>query len=395
MSIPGASSRTVRRVCACRTGFLQRRGFHSRRHGHVAGPGRFPDRALAYFFPQGTSWSAKSYLQPALRDTAPPPATLDYQPGQRNRSHSGFVHNQSSFFGDRLHVSLSARLQKFDLSAPSFQGGVGAYSDVRFESPPDAKTLDAGIAWFNAGSGTKFRAHAGNGYRSPSLFERFGASFFTGAFTPQGDPRLQPDRSLSLDAGIDQYLFGERVRVSVTQFYTELREVIAFDTSGFVTPATDPFGRSGGYFNTGGGIARGIEMSVETALPRRARLLASYTYANSDQRNSTVRDRDFFQTPFVSPHQFTAVATVPITRRIEVTADAWIVSSHPTIYSSRAFLFPGGRKIDLVASYTAPLSDVRSLRFLVKVNNALDSTYFENGFRSAGIWATAGVAFQF
>ncbi len=342
----------------------------------------------------GYEWEREDYLGRS-RNAAPPPATVNYQANVHQRSHSGFAHSQNRFFSDRLHVSLSARIQKFDLAPPSFRGGAGPYAGLRFSSPPDAKTVDAGVAWFNAGTGTKLRAHAGNGYRSPALFERLGVSFFNGVFTALGDPRLRPDRSISLDAGIDQYLFRERVRVSIAQFYTELREVIAFDSSGFVSPATDPFGRSGGYINTGGGIARGVEMSVETALPRRARLLASYTYANSDQRNSTVRDRDFFQTPFISPHQFTAVATVPLTRRVEVTADAWIVSRHPTIYSSRAFLFPGGRKIDLVASYTAPLSDTRSLRFIVKVNNALDSTYFENGFRSTGAWATGGVAFQF
>jgi outer membrane receptor for ferrienterochelin and colicin len=342
----------------------------------------------------GYEWERERY-QGRSRNAAPAPATIDYQSEAVQRSHAGFAHSQNRFFSDRLQISLSARIQTFDLSQPKLNGGAGPYSGFRFQSPPNAKTLDAGVAWFSARTGIKFRGHAGNGYRSPSIYERAGVSFFNGVFTPLGDPRLRPDRSISLDAGIDQYLFRERIRVSVTQFYTEICEVVAFDSSGFVTPATDPFGRSGGYFNTGGGISRGVEMSVETALPRRARLVAGYTHLNSDQRNSTVRDRDFFQSAFHSPHQFTAVATVPITRRIQVTADAWMVNRHPTIYSSRAFLFPGGRKLDLVASYTAPFQDTRSMRFFVKVINALDSEYFENGFRSTGAWATGGIAFQF
>jgi iron complex outermembrane receptor protein len=342
----------------------------------------------------GYEWEREHYLSRS-RNTAPPPATIDYEATALQRSHAAFVHSQNRFFADRLQVSLSARIQSFDLAPPDLPGGGGVYKSVPFQSPPTAKTADAGVAWFQASTGTKLRAHAGNGYRSPSIYERVGVSFFNGVFTPLGDPRLRPDRSISLDAGIDQYLLRERLRVSVTQFYTEIREVVAFDSSGFVTPATDPFGRSGGYFNTGGGIARGIELSVETALPRRARLLASYTYTNSEQRNSTVRDRDFFQSPFISPRQFTAVITVPVTKRFQVTTDAWVVNRHPTIYSSRAFLFPGGRKVDLVASYTAPLRDTQSLRFFVKINNVFDSEYFENGFRSTGAWGTGGVAFQF
>jgi hypothetical protein len=97
----------------------------------------------------------------------------------------------------------------------------------------------------------------------------------------------------------------------------------------------------------------------------------------------------------VSPHQFTAVATLPVTRRFDVVVDAWIVDRHPTIYSSRAFLFPGARKVDVVAAYTAPFSDSRSMRFFVKLNNALDHEYFENGFRSTGAWAIGGVTLMF
>jgi vitamin B12 transporter len=342
----------------------------------------------------GYEYEREDYLSRS-RNTAPPPATIDYQATAKQNNHSLFAHSQNRFFSDRLQVSLSGRVQRFDLAQPQLRGGAEPFLGTTFASPPRARTLDAGVVWFQASSGTKFRAHTGNGYRAPSVFERLGISFFNGVFTPLGDPRLGPERSLSLDAGVDQYFWRERLRVSATHFYTELRETIAFDSSGFITPATDPFGRSGGYRNTGGGIARGIETSVEAVLPRRTRLMASYTHSNSDQRTSTVRDRDFFRAPFVSAHQFTSVLTVPVTKRIEVTADAWLVSDHAAIYSSRAFLFPGARKVDLVASYTAPLSDTRSLRFLAKVNNVFHHRYLENGFRSPGAWAVAGMALSF
>ena len=77
------------------------------------------------------------------------------------------------------------------------------------------------------------------------------------------------------DAGIDQSLLNNRLRFSSTWFYTRLQEVIVFDFSGAISPATDPFGRFGGYRNTNGGLARGFEFSVEAAASRSLDLSAA------------------------------------------------------------------------------------------------------------------------
>ena len=82
---------------------------------------------------------------------------------------------------------------------------------------------------------------------------------------------------------------------------------------------------------------------------------AAYTYTNADVRRSVVRDRDFFEMPFTSPHQFSLVATKRVGRRIDLVGDLWIASRHAAIFSSRAFLFAGPRKLDLVANYTIPV----------------------------------------
>jgi iron complex outermembrane receptor protein len=342
----------------------------------------------------GYEWEGEDYYSQS-QNFAPAPAKQYSLAQAKQSSNTGFIHSQNRFLSDRLQVSLSARIQAFQLTAPTFQGGAPPYPGAGYNSPATAATLDAGFAWFNPSTGTKFRAHGGNGYRAPSIFERFGSSYFLGSFSALGDPRLSPERSIGFDGGIDQYLFRERLRLSATYFYTDLREAIAFDTSGFVNPGTDPWGRFGGYRNTTGGIARGIEVSAEIALPRRARVLGSYTYSNSDQRTSTVRDNDFFRAQFIPIHQFTANAVVPITRRIDVSADAFIVSSHPFVMSRRAFLFPGARKVDLVGSYTKPLADQLSLRFFAKASNTFNHAYFENGFRAPQAWATFGISFQY
>jgi hypothetical protein len=82
-------------------------------------------------------------------------------------------------------------------------------------------------------------------------------------------------------------------------------------------------------------------------------------------------------------------------RRIDIVGDLWIANRHAAIFSTRAFLFSGPRKVDLVANYTLPLNDRRNLRFYGKISNAFGSEYLEGGYRVPGRWGTAGAEFRF
>src|ERR1041385_6359986 len=122
------------------------------------------------------------------------------------RSHAFFAQDQLRFFDDRLQVSAAFRAQLFRLQQPTFTPAASApYAGITFQSPPTASTGDGSIAYTFRSTGTKLRGHIGNGYRAPSLFERFGTAFdsFFG-YSVFGDPRLEPERSLAFDAGIDQ-----------------------------------------------------------------------------------------------------------------------------------------------------------------------------------------------
>src|SRR5262249_62023179 len=115
-------------------------------------------------------------------------------------------------------------LQGFDLSAPRFTGGAPRYVGVSFDAPPKAYTGDGSAAYLFRATNTKLRAHVGNGYRGPSLFERFGAFFFGGGFTPIGDPRLGPERSVAVGGGVDQGLSRGQARRGATDFFTPLQD---------------------------------------------------------------------------------------------------------------------------------------------------------------------------
>jgi vitamin B12 transporter len=320
----------------------------------------------------------------------PPRASLDI----RQRSHTFFAQNQARLLADSLQLSLAFRLQGFDLSTPRFTGGQPRYAGLSFDAPPKAYTGDGSVAYLIRSTNTKLRAHVGNGYRAPSLFERFGASFFGNDFTPLGDPRLKPERSIAFDGGIEQTFMRGRARVSATYFYTRLQNIIDFGS----TPPNDPFGRPfGGYLNIGGGLARGVELSAELSPAPSTSLFASYTYTNADQRAPNAAG--YLTIPGVSDHLFTLVATQRFGRRIDVTFDLSAVSDYSPSFPSPSFdtlyIFDGYVKADLVAAYTLPIGDRLSLRFYGKVENVFDRAYTESGFRTPGAYFIAGSAFRF
>jgi vitamin B12 transporter len=307
-------------------------------------------------------------------------------------SHSAFAQDQLQLLDRRLQISFSGRLQDFQLNQPRFSDNTNVYQAVKLQRPPRALTGDVAIAYFAQGSGTKLRAHAGNGYRIPSLYERFGGSYF-GGFSVFGDPELRPERLLAIDAGFDQYL-GARARVSATYFYTRIQESIVFDFSGLITPETDRYGRFGGYRNTGGGLARGLELSLESNPMRSLTLRSSYTFTNADERRS-IFSTGILRSVRVSDHMFTGTATQRFGRSFDVTFDVFAASNYLLNFGTRAFSFDGPVKADIAMNYTRALTDTTSLRVFTRVDNFLNRTYYEDGFRTPKAWATVGMKYLF
>lgn len=324
----------------------------------------------------------------------------------RQSSHTAYFASQMSFLGKQLQISFSGRAQAFRLSRPTFDysNSANPYGSIPLSAPPAAITGDASIAYFAARTNTKFRAHVGNAFRAPSLYERFGAGFFNDpvsnqvVFTPYGDPRLAPDRYNSFDVGVDQYLFGSRLSLAATYFYTRIVQITAFDFSGVLNPATDPYGRSSGYLNGSGGISRGAELAVRARPARTLSVSGSYTFtnANNDRDISVPR---FFGALGVPKHVATAVATNEWTRRFTTTIDVYRYSSIDAALSAnlrpRAFRYPGFTKAGLVASYRFWDRESRSARVYARVDNIFDRTYYETGFLAPGASFVTGVSYSF
>jgi vitamin B12 transporter len=350
------------------------------------------------FLTGGYEFENENFKNPSFQ--VDPTANSDVDVTQR--SHALFVQDQLRLLDDRVQISGAFRTQFFRLEEPVFTPAASApYAGITFQSPPTAYTGDGSVAYVFRSSGTKLRGHVGNGYRAPSLFERFG-SFFDSFFgySVFGDPRLKPEQSIAFDAGVDQSFADNRVRVSATYFYTELRRIIIFDFSGLIDFTTDPFGRFGGYLNTDGGIARGAEFELRATPIRSLNLTAAYTFTKAQQRTPQVPGT--IRSLAIPDHQFSFVATQRIGRRLLINFDFAASSNYlgavfdPTSFTSRGYRFDGIVKADVGASYSLPLSgEKRQLRLFGYVDNLFDRENFESGFRTPGRTGRAGATFIF
>ena len=114
-----------------------------------------------------------------------------------------------------------------------------------------------------AAPGTRIRGSVGSGFKEPSFFENFDSPFST------GNPDLRPERSFSIEGGVEQDLAGGAARVGVTVFAQRFRDLIQFT---FVPP--EPGGSN--YFNVAAADASGVEAALDLGLgPVRAAV--SYT----------------------------------------------------------------------------------------------------------------------
>jgi vitamin B12 transporter len=318
-------------------------------------------------------------------------------------SHTVYAQELLSVFNNTLQLAGGVRAQFFDLKTPRFSLINAPYTNLTLSNPPTAYTFDGAAAYFFPKTGTKLRAHLGNGYRVPSLFERFGTFFNNFDFPPDfvalGDPNLKPEKTIAADGGIEQDLFKNRVRLSATYFYTKLIDTIGFGNAvPNIGSTRRPFG---GYENQKGGLARGLEFSGTVKPTSSTDVFASYTFTNSIQRAPQVTGNPSIETLGIPKHQFTLVATQRM-KRFWVNFDLLVSSNYlAPIFSNFSFQtyvfrFKGNRRGDLTAGYTFPLhKDKMNLRLYGTMENVFDYDYFENGFRTPGRNSRVGLSFGF
>jgi len=334
-----------------------------------------------------------------------PSGTADYFANASQNSNTLYAQDLISLLDGKLQFTGGFRGQFFGLGTPGFSLQNAPYADISPADPASAVTFDGSAAYLISAIGTKIRVHAGNGYRVPSLYERFGTFYSTfdgNRFVPIGAPDLKPERSAAFDIGADKYFSKWNSKLTAVYFYTKLDRTIGYGLLDQPDPwSRDNFDSGGGYLNTKGGIARGGEFSGEVHPMRSTDIFASYTYTNSDQREPQVAGSGVITSLGIPSNQFTFVATQRY-KQFWVNFDLLATSDYlapifsNATFNSYVYQFKGNRNADLTAGYRFVFGeDKYSLTVHGKIENIFGNEYFENGFRTQGQTGSIGLAFDF
>jgi vitamin B12 transporter len=227
-----------------------------------------------------------------------------------------------------------------------------------------ATTGQGSVAFVIKETGTRLRGSAGTGFRAPTFNDLFFPDF--------GNPNLLPERSQTWDAGFDQSLWQNRVRLKFTWFATHFTNLI---TCCVVSP-TAPFG---GPVNAGKARSKGVESSAEIdVLPS---LVASFTYTYTDTDNLQT-NRPIARIP---RHSGSAGLTWEPIPRLSLFTQVYVVGSQ---FESFGDLYNSGHtRVDAGGTYRLlnQLGWLQRLELVARAQNILNEQYAEvRGFPALG-----------
>lgn len=177
------------------------------------------------------------------------------QQAARSLSRSLSQHGPSAQTSANERWNRSAYLQaNTTFGDAALDGGVRVEDNERYGT---AATWRTGAVLRLGRTGTRLRAAAGAGVKEPTFAETFGSAFTT------GNPGLRPERSTSLEAGLDQEVGGWG-SASLTAFSQSFRDLIQYAFS-------PPVEGGANFHNVARARSRGVEAEATAGFgPARA-----------------------------------------------------------------------------------------------------------------------------
>ena len=231
------------------------------------------------------------------------------------------------------------------------------------------------LAFLIKETGTRLRGSAGTGFRAPTFNDLFFPGF--------GNPLLQPEDSLSYDFGVDQKLWNNRIRLGLTYFQNEFKNLITC-----CTPI--PTAPLGGPFNVGRARSAGIEFTSEVdVLPN---LVASLNYTYTDSEDLAT-DRLLPREP---RHRWNIGLTWEPITKLSLFTQVHVVTEQfepfGEVYNS------GHTRVDIGGTWriVERMGWLRKLELTARIQNLLNEGYAEvRGFPALGINALVGLRASF
>jgi vitamin B12 transporter len=221
-------------------------------------------------------------------------------------------------------------------------------------------------------TGTRLKASYAEGFKAPTLNELFfPPGFGCAAF---GNPDLGPEKSWELNAGVEQTIFSDRIKLAATVFHREVSDLIG---TGPTPDPTDPAFCVRAE-NLGKARFDGVEWLMDVKVFSFLTIGANYTYLDWDTENGRLLRR---------PRHRGNVNVNYFYERFRMSFDTHIVGRRDDTNS-----FTGGNikkagyvRFDLAGSFQLPVKVtlVKDVSLFGKIENALNKKYEEaDGFRA-------------
>ncbi|MBI5096304.1 MAG: TonB-dependent receptor, partial [Nitrospirae bacterium] len=227
-------------------------------------------------------------------------------------------------------------------------------------------------------SHTTMNASYGLGIRAPSLEELY--------HPVGGNPDLEPEKSVSLEAGIKQSFLDERVGLEVAGFKLRLKNLIDWSSDPSVIT----------YVNIGRAEITGAEAALRWAITETLHSRIGYTRLNTEKKDT---GEDL---AFRPDYRWTLEAIYQPVRRLTLDLNAEFTGNS---FNPHDFLIgldgntlsdtvASHRVVNMAAAYRVADGDplLGALDFTLKLNNIFDAEYTEiPGFPSYGFTFLAGI----
>ena len=118
--------------------------------------------------------------------------------------------------------------------------------------------------------GTKLKATYGTGFKAPSLYYLYDPTY--------GNSELNPEESKGWDAGLEQFLFNEKLSFDITYFNNAFDNLFGFDAVTYKA------------INIAKAETRGIEFIVKTVPTKNLDISFNYTYTETKDKSDNSED---------------------------------------------------------------------------------------------------------
>jgi len=255
---------------------------------------------------------------------------------------------------------------------------------ARYNNP---EAFDDKIVWEASGAyilkatNTKFHAHVGTGYRTPSLYETYGGYVWAGSLVGIGNPDLKPEESTGYEFGIDQSFAGGKVTIGTTYFHTKFKNWIGFDSLTYK------------YANGREKKLSGVESYIRTKPFNWLKLDLAYTYTDTRSQED---NGNWVRGTYQPYNKFNLVTTITPIDKLTIVCDVGyldkkIIPLNDPSWNQVQWEEKSRWLVDMAASYKL----LKFMDLFVRAKNLFDENYTESGHYMPERTVYGGVKFYF